>query len=73
MISGCSNTLNNINILDDDIDPIVIEFSKNRINLNNVSFINKQCELNQTPIPQKNKYYVRNKVIFDIITAVGIY
>lgn len=65
MLTGCRNTLNDINILNDEIDPVIIEFSKKRINLTNDSSDGKQCEWNsnQTTIRQRNQFYVSNKVI----------
>lgn len=71
MITGCNNTLYNINIQNDEIDPVIIEFSKKRISLTNDSFINKQCDLNTNQT--KNQYYVNNKVILDTIIRAGIY
>lgn len=60
MLAGCNNSLYNINIHTDEIDPpLVIEFSKKRISLKN-DFSNN----NQNRIPLQIQYYVSNKVIF---------
>lgn len=57
MITGCSNTLDNINNHNGEIDPVVIEFSRKRINLNDSS-ANQYYVRNKVNLPQNNAYYV---------------